>query len=345
MKLKRFIFGLVIAALAFPASAKSDIVFNFNWLDANGVGFNQGAIGETRKNALQSAAVNFGRAFSSYNATIVLDVKGDESGDTLMSAGTAFDSNKTVGFGFDEVIRNKILMGTDLNGASADGQVSVNFNQNWELDINTTPISGAGGSYDWYSTAYHEFAHAFGFLSGVVVRPNNGNTLPSTYNNPPLATDIFDGYADYDPASAGVWSKFDEFITDKDGNRLFAIDGNLNESLYASLLVGGPSPAGGLFYTSVNAGGSIGLYTPTTYSAGSSGSHLDDQNPALAGLLMLSSTPEGPSTRLFSSMEQGIFKDLGYTNIGQISAIPEPGSLAMLGLAMGYVALRRKKSV
>lgn len=54
--------------------------------------------------------------------------------------------------------------GTDLNGASADGVVNVNFGQSWQLDPNAAV--GSGG-FDFYGVVFHEFTHALGFLTTI----------------------------------------------------------------------------------------------------------------------------------------------------------------------------------
>ena len=324
----RLVFSSAFLLLAIPSMANAQISFNFNYTDAAGVGFNDSTFGQDRKNALTLAGQNFSRAFSSYNAVIDLDVGGGDTGSTLMSAGSNFDNTRSVGFGNDEVVRSKILFGSDLNGSAADGVVNVNFSSvTWELDIAATPM---GSEFDWYSTAYHEFAHALGFSSAI----NTDGTVGGTN----------DGFAGYDANSDGSWGKFDEFLTDVNGNSVFT-GNNLDEAMYTSLLIGGASPAGGLFFESPSGGERYGLYTPTTLSLGSSGSHLDDENSALGGFMMLANTGPGPSQRLFNPIEQNIFRDIGYTNVGQISAVPEPGSLAVLGLFFGAVALRRRRSV
>ena len=90
-------------------------------------------------------------------------------------------------------------------------------------------------------------------------------------------------------------------------------------------------------------GSPVGLYTPNPIGEGSSISHLDDDNPAFAGSMMLQATDEGPSARTFSNIELAILRDLGYTQISQIVPIPEPATamLALLGFAVFVSACRR----
>jgi hypothetical protein len=312
----------VAAGLGMDARGAVNLVFNY--ADAAGQGFNDAAQGAARRAALEQAGVNFVAAFSFWNATIFMDVTGTATGTTLAAAGSNGDPNFVAGFGVGEVIRNKILSNgaTDLNGAMPDGTVNVNFATiNWELNINATPSAGA---YDWYSTMYHEFTHAVGFSSGV-----------QTNNMGMSATDGFGTTG----ANPGSWNKFDQYLTNSAGVSLFT-GFDLNEANYEALLIGGASPANGLFFNGPTSG-LVGLYTPATFETGSSGSHLDDQNAAYNGLMMLSATAPGPSARLFSGLEQNMLRDLGYNMIGQI--IPEPSSVALIGCALGLLVHRRRR--
>ena len=137
-------------------------------------------------------------------------------------------------------------------------------------------------------------------------------------------------------------------IVDKNGNPV--IDPSsfaLNQSTWDAASVGGASPADGLFFNgsfavAANSGQPLGLYSPNPWEGGSSSAHLDDQNPALAGLMMLAATDTGPGARTLSAVEIGVLRDIGYT----VAAVPEPESYAMMlaGLAMlGAIAKRRTR--
>lgn len=299
-----FVYSFVLIS---PVGAQ--LTFTFNYTDSAGVGFNDASTGTARKSAIELAGMNFASAFSAYDANIVLDVSGGDTGDTLMSASGNFEDFPSIGFGLDEVILNKVLTGTDLNGSTSDGFVNVNFESvDWQLDINATP---GGNQFDWYSTAYHEFAHAFGYASAIQTE----GTVATTN----------DGYGDYDPNGDGAWGAFDQFLTDSAGVSVFdsSFPADLDEQRYVSLLKGGSSAAGnGLFFSSPSTGQRYGLYSPAIFEQGSSGSHLDDENNGLAGELMLAAADSGPSARTFSAIDQAILKDIGYTNVGQIGTTP-----------------------
>jgi uncharacterized MAPEG superfamily protein len=301
-----FIFVACTFLLVSPASAQ--VTFTFNYTDAPGVGFKDASNGAARRNAVELAGANFANAFSSYTANIVLDISGGDTGDTLMSAAGRFDDTPSIGFGLDEVILNKVLNGTDLNGSAADGDIRVNFETiSWQLDINATTTQQ---QFDWYSTVYHELTHAFGYGGAI---DSDGTVAGTT-----------DGYSNYDPNGDGSWGAFDQFLTDSAGASLFdsTFPADLDEQRYASLLTGGNSSTGnGLFFSSPSTGQRYGLYTPATFEPGSSGSHLDDDNPALSNQLMFAATDTGPAARQFSDIDLAILKDIGYTNVGQIGPL------------------------
>jgi hypothetical protein len=79
-----------------------------------------------------------------------------------------------------------------------------------------------------------------------------------------------------------------------------------------------PLPKTGSFSTvqtarAANGDQPVGLYSPTVWEEGSSGSHLDDDNPALAGMVMLVLTDPGPYTRDLSEIELAILEDIGFS--------------------------------
>ncbi|SCX90754.1 PEP-CTERM protein-sorting domain-containing protein [Nitrosospira sp. Nl5] len=319
-------YGLLAACLSF-GSANAAVTFQFQYADPAGTGFLDPADGSSRQTALNTAASKFSDMFGSHfsnSGTVVLQATAsdDANDDTLASAGSKLINLGGAGFNLGEVVRTKLLTGTDLNGNNVDGSLDVNFGNFWELDFNATP---SNTEYDFYSALFHEFTHALGFTSTM---GQSGEPIFGTQDT-------------------GSWSTFDSFLTDKNGARIIdPANFALNQETWNAASIGGPSPAGGLFFDGANAvaanGGSpVGLYTPTTWEEGSSVSHLDDENPALAGRMMLAASEAGPYARDYDAVEVGMLADLGYT----VAAIPEPETYAMLlaGLGMiGWVVRRRK---
>ena len=287
-----------------PASqAAISFVFDYSGNTAD-VGFDDPTYGTARKNALATAGSKFSNLFGQYftnSGTITMAVTSENSsGNTLASAGSNAVDTGSNGFTLGEVVRDKLLNGTDLNGGNADGTVNVNFGINWELDPDAPVNDKNDDEYDFYSTMYHEFVHALGFSSSF---DKVGD---------PLIGDRVNG---------GAYSAFDSFIVDSSGTNLIGTDGKLNvlQSSFDATVIGGKD--NGAFFDGPNAkaangGNPVGLYTPgPDYEEGSSVSHLDDENPALAGLMMLAKTGPGLSARGFSPIEVGILKDLGYAPV------------------------------
>ncbi len=289
------------------SSLWADIEFQFDY--SKSVEFSSGPLAEARQESLEHAAFLLGSQFVD-QATITIEVtsENDPNSDTLATAGSEFVDAPDDFFGFfPAVIERKVLEGVDDNGAAPDGGVTVNFGVPWDLDD-----SIAFDEFDFKATIIHELLHALGFSSGI-------------------DADGADVYGTL-PGEAGVWSLFDEYVSDRLGQRLidanFALDGNL----WTETSIGGRSPAAGLFFAGpetllVNGNAPVGLFSPDPWSGGSSGSHLDDDNPELEGFLMLAATEEGPYTRQLSTIERAMLTDLGYTlKPAPVDPAVEPGS-------------------
>ena len=318
--------GLLLGCLSFGATAHATITFQFQYADAPGTGFLDPINGSSWQTALNTAASQFSSMFGSHfsnSGTIVLQAtaSNDGSSDTLASAGSTFTNPGVPGFNLGEVVRTKLQTGVDLNGNAADGSVDVNFGNNWELNYN---VPASNSKYDFYSTVFHEFTHALGFASSI---EQNGDPIYGSWN-------------------AGSWSTFDSFIVDKNGERVInSSDYALNLTTWFDGSTGGASPAEGLFFDGANAmaangGHAVGLYTPETWSEGSSVSHLDDQNSALAGMMMLSASDTGPYARDYSPVEVGMLADLGYA----VAVVPEPETYAMMLAGLGMLGFARRRS-
>ena len=319
--------ALLVSGLTFGSAAQAAISFEFNFLDSAGTGFNDAATGSTRQAALNNAASMYSTLFGQYfsnSGTIVMDVTAsdDPLSNNLASAGSKIMlfGDTPQGFTLEDVVRTKLQTGVDVNGTRADGTVDVNFGQPWQLDSGATVTNS---QFDFYSTVFHEFTHALGFSS--LINEDGSGLFSSTSNH---------------------WGAFDRFLVDKDGNA--AIDHStfaLDSGVWNTASVGGTSPGAGMFFNGANAvaangGQLVGLYSPTTWSDGSSISHIDTDNPDYKGMMMLHARGNGPDARDFSAIEVGMLQDLGYT---PVSVVPEPGTYAMMLAGLGVLGMVRRR--
>ena len=285
---------LSLATLPFQASAA--ITFQFTYTDPTGVGFNDATQGAARKASLEQTATLAASYFPGYTATIQMSVNGAETTDGVLAAAGSNPSPTCVnGFGGRGIVGTKVLGGADANGATVDGTVTVNFeDQTWGLG---DTISGA--DFDFKSTMLHELLHAMGFSHSV---NQNGSSACS------------------EPAGTpGSWSPYDQFLGDITGfiinQTTFALDG----TRWGNVVIGGAGTAGVVWQgpqgKSGNSGQPVPLFSPTTYSGGSSISHLDDDFFTSQALLMEAATVRGPGTRTLSTIEVGMLKDIGFANV------------------------------
>lgn len=214
--------------------------------------------------------------------TLTYDVVGASSPNTgnLASAFTYFASSSP-GF-YGTIVQAKILTGVDLNGSAADGQISWNFAYPWAFGA-----SVRNNQYDFTSTAIHELLHTLGFLSGIA----DPSTVSSDRN----------------------YTTYDSFITNSAGTKVIGNTYVWNTAYTANLT----GSNGGLYFSGANAvaayGGLVPIYTPSTWSSGSSISHLSDTNPNADDQVMNPYASYGVGARVLSPVEVGILKDLGYT--------------------------------
>lgn len=320
-----------VLAFSFLPSAHADVTWDFNFTDTAGVGFNaNGQTGADRRAGLQRAASYISSVLGpSYTATIRMDVNGSLTGNqTLASAGSNFSSPAPAnGFGWRGDVMTKILGGADPNPNAADGTVTWNFQGfNWAPGDTFQP-----GEMDLISTATHELTHALGF-SSIISQTGNNEFTGAT------------------PGTASAWTPFDQFVAGTNGTSVINGSGVLNGTAWNAASVGGTGPAG-LQFNGPNAraaaGGPVYLYSPTTWSDGSSGSHLDtDWYNGTNGrpfnmMNHNSSVAEGLDIRAYNAIEFGILRDIGYLNV-----VPAPSGLAvaLIGVVPGAtILLRRRK--
>lgn len=326
--MRHFCFVLVaILAVAIPAlPASGAVTFLFDY-GTGTVGFNDPTEGAARRASLENAASSLGSLFAA-TATVTIDAFSlDDSGSgTLAYAGSSFSTSTSFRGYLRGVVGEKILSGTDRNGANADGQITVNFGWNWDLDDDV-----ASDALDFKAIATHELLHAVGFVSGIEADGTDGWGF--TENESTAGGG----------ANGGVWTVFDDFVVDAAGNPVIDDTGyHIDLTNWNANSVGGAAPTDGLFFSGANAvaangGNLVGLYTPTTFSPGSSVSHLDTDFKPFEDHIMSHSISLGPQTRTLSDIEKGMLTDFGFT------IVPEPSTGILLLIAQLWLTTRRRR--
>lgn len=289
--------ALLLATAVFPLTAHAELAFTFSYTDPAGVGFNDPVEGAARKAALEETASLLASYFPGYTATIELSVDGAETTDgTLAAAGSNFNAADVCSPGFGGLgdVSVKALGGADPDAAVVDGTVTVNFeDQTWGLGDTV-----GATEFDFKSTMLHELLHAMGFSNSV---NQDGSSSCSQVAGTP-----------------GAWGPYDNFLGDTGGAVIDAGTFVLDAARWNAIVTGGTGDAGVLWVGDQGQAGNgaapVPLFSPTTYSGGSSIAHLDDDFFTSLALLMEAATDVGLGTRTLSDMEVGMLKDLGYAN-------------------------------
>lgn len=233
------------------------------------------------RTVLQAVAVNLAAVIVvAAPVTINYHVTGfNAPGSAQLASGSAALTNDGPGF-FGTVAQTKILTGVDANGSVADGQLAWNFAFPWAYGD-----SVGSHQYDFQATALHELLHTLGFATGSESPPNMDRN----------------------------WSTYDRFLATSTGQTVVAADGDVNSAFMANFTGGN----GGLFFAGpaavAAAGGPVPLYTPGTWSAGESVTHLAPSGPGASTQVLHPYQTTGPGIRTISPVELAILTDLGYT--------------------------------
>ena len=256
------------------------------------------------RTALQAAA----NTLASYilapaPVTLTLTITGENAPTSpFLATASAVFTSSSPGF-YGTLVQKKILTGVDSNGTTADSTILWNFGYPWALGDTV-----GNTKYDFQAVAIHELMHTFGFLSGV------GATTSPDRN----------------------WTTFDSFLATSNGTDPINADYTWNTT-YTTNFTGGN---GGLYFAGPNAvdvyGGLVPLYTPSTWTDGSSVSHLNPNNVGADTQLMNPSSPKGPGVRALSPLELAILKDLGYT------VVPDPTAPVLALVIVGFRIRRRR---
>jgi len=327
-----------LSALAFAVvlsaapSAYAQITYSHTYTDvtsASGLGFDDAtAVNGTTLGALRRASAE---AATTYLGTILdgrgtVNLKWNASGTSTTSGVLAsFGANGFVGidgtFQGGAVYQRARSGGSLASTSDGDGDGQVNFGRSdWHYGVANTNTTLSSTTIDLISVLAHEVGHSLGFLA---FSPDDGKGgLVNTLGDP-------DVYSTYDRG-------FQRGNT-TGTNRMFRTDitntnyGSYNTSVATSTYTGGNNSDDGVFtnqtttglyfggtYANEVFGGVIPLYSPSTFSPGSSGSHVN-VGPTLNGTgygegkIGLMNFNIGRNTqRRFQPYEIGLMLDLGW---------------------------------
>ncbi|MDB4474110.1 hypothetical protein N9023_03820, partial [Opitutaceae bacterium] len=246
--MRRFIAPFVLAFALVTPSAIGQITFEFDFVDVNngsGVGFDDAALGATRRTALAAGASLLADVFTTAAArTVKITVNASTAVDngTLASAGASTFTSSV----YNKGLPMGVIQSGSHSGQSEHGSMTWNFHETWDYDD-----SIASGAFDFKGVTMHELSHALGFSSYITSSGSGPFTNTAAYNY------------------------FDQFLTDSSGNKLVDSSGVYQGGDILKTSEGNSSDVyfSGANAMAANGGERVHMYSPTEYNSGSSLSH------------------------------------------------------------------------
>ncbi len=267
------------------------ITFNITYADvglSSGFGFDDPTEGATRRACLEAVLTYLGTII---DETATIDVLIDPSGNNpgsgeLAHAGTYFRTS-TDGFKPGAAFYH-LTTGADHPAFSSveDIFVEVNFGKPWHSDHATDP-SPSSGDFDLFSVLLHEVSHGLGITS--TISSDGTGQLPSNDK---------------------VFTIFDSFLEDSAGTPFINPSTFVPQGVISDLTNTGQCYFTGPF-TVAHEGGDVEVYTPSSFSNGSSIAHWNigyDANAVMNPFIAAE-----VKRRVYSSFEITVLADLGYT--------------------------------
>lgn len=282
--------------------------FNLTYLDqvnGTGAGFDHPELGSARRAALESAFAYYASLMEDAG---VADVEIRESFSASPSANPfAFSAAYYFGSkGFNQPFtKAHLTSGNDPYGPYPDGYLQFNFhpdlNYNYSVEANPTQQQ-----YDFYTIALHEILHLLGFTSY------------STESGESAASD-------------GVYTSFDQLLTDYSKGPLFEVSG-AGPTTEVALPQDGALTSNQIWFE-LYEGQHAPVFSPSSFS-GSSLDHFDNGRSDHGEYLMHPSLSNGAAFKLLHEDEVRVLEQLGYavnysiaTSIEDISTGDTPAKI------------------
>ncbi|MDF2440865.1 MAG: hypothetical protein JWN98_1849 [Abditibacteriota bacterium] len=289
---------LMIGSFVVAARPVAAVPIQVTYTDGANEGFNDATLGASRRRAFEAAAASWG---AKLRGTVPVEISakfdplgGSSTSATLGRAGpTTFlsdwggSSPPPLADTYYAVALGNQLAGTDLNPGEAD--ISATFNSDVDNDT-VLSDSGfyygtdgrAGSDIDFYSVCMHEFGHGLGFVA--FIEP--------------------DGSFDQNAISI-----FDRFLANGSSSTAMRLV-DMAQTDRAPLLIGDSLFFAGPNTRSANGGANARLYAPSTYSSGSSVSHLDEST--FTGINEMMTPFSSSVAHEPGPVASGVFKDMGW---------------------------------
>lgn len=262
------------------------ITWNITYMDGAGVGFNDASLGAARKATLDAVLVYIDSVLDETGTCdIEVEVSENDASGFLASCGSLYPVSN--GF-FGGASFQHITTGTDPFGGNPDMAMTVDFGYAWHLGTGSIPVSPT--QFDFYSVLLHEITHGLGIASLTT------STGASQFQTP-FATSTF--------------TTWDELLHQISGaTRVWST----SQVFQASTLAGGDNTID--FRGSATAttfGGFPPIYTPSSFTAGSSVSHWQFNTPISPDSVMRHAIVNNTENRTYEPFEISALQDLGYT--------------------------------
>ncbi|MBI2440865.1 MAG: hypothetical protein HYV35_05785, partial [Lentisphaerae bacterium] len=194
------------------------------------------------------------------------------------------------------------LAGSDLNGSGAE-EIAAGFNAQFTDWYYGTDGNCPADKIDLVEVVLHEFCHGLGFLGSMSVSGGQGSWGSGT-----VYPFIYDRYAE-----------------NGSGQQLLdtTLFPNGSVALY-NQLVSGSVYFDGANAVSGNGGARVALYAPSTWSSGSSYSHLGEVFNGTANALMTYSADFGEAVHSPGAVTLGLMKDIGWNTSSSSTGAPPP---------------------